>query len=36
VETDITKVAEVEADVLVARAGDGLKAVQVAQVVCHC
>jgi hypothetical protein len=32
----ITKEEAVEADVLVALAGDGLKAVQVAQVVCHC
>jgi hypothetical protein len=32
----ITKEAEAEADVSVALAGAGLKAVQVAQVVCHC
>ena len=32
---DTTKGAEAEADVLVARAGDGLKAVQVAQVACR-
>jgi hypothetical protein len=36
VETDITKVVAVAADVLVAVAGTGFKAVQVAQVVCQC
>jgi hypothetical protein len=36
VETGTTKVVVAAAGVLVARAGDGLKAVQVAQVACHC